>query len=167
MSYLCVTKVVFLCCSHNLIAMKKLNYNYPEHDSDHSSVLREPVAVYAKTIKQVPSTLSMDEFLALDKLLPLSQAEWSDALHISDRTLQRYIKDNKPFDGLHAEHLMQIKLLAQKGAVLFASPAKFKEWLLRSKDVLGNRLDFSALQSFWGVRQLLKELGRIEHGVYI
>lgn len=147
--------------------MKKLNYNYPEQDSNHSSVFREPVATYIKNVKQMPSTLPMDAFLALDNQLPLSQAEWSEVLHISDRTLQRYIKDNKAFEGLYAEHLMQIQLLAQKGASLFASTTKFKEWLLRPKNVLGHRLDFSALQSFWGVKQLLNELGRIEHGVYI
>ncbi|WP_157278305.1 type II RES/Xre toxin-antitoxin system antitoxin [Olivibacter sitiensis] len=148
--------------------MKRLNYNDPSQDAGYSSTMAaEAVAAYVKNSQQEPVLFSMSAFLELDHLLPLSQAEWAEVLHISDRTLQRYIKDEKPFEGLYAEHLMQIQLLAQKSAAIFASPATFKEWLMHPKNILGNELGFSSLKSFWGVKLLLNELGRIEHGVYV
>lgn len=151
-----------------VIGMKKLNYQYPEqHVEGTLSIFEEPIAAYIKSKPKIPSAFSIDAFMAMSELLPLSQAEWSEVLHISDRTLQRYIKDNKPFEGLHAEHLMQIEALSKKGVALFGSPAKFKAWLMHPKEVLGKTLDFSAVQSFWGVKLLLNELGRMAHGVYI
>jgi putative toxin-antitoxin system antitoxin component (TIGR02293 family) len=143
--------------------MKTIKYKIPEDQP--ISIAAEPEALYAVTPKSKRYTIH--SFTELNNILQLSQAEWADILHISDRTLQRYIKESKAFEGLHAEHLYQLENMAALAQEVFSTPEDIKQWLMRSKQVLGKTLDFSALQSFWGVKLLSNELGRILHGVYI
>lgn len=128
-------------------------------------VVSEPEVLYITKPKL--NEYKIGSFSNLNKILPLSQIEWADILHISDRTLQRYIKENKPFEGLYAEHLYQLESMANTALSVFGNPEKIKAWLIEPKQILGKTLDFSALRSFWGVRLLSNELGRMVHGVYI
>ncbi|RZK54432.1 MAG: hypothetical protein EOO87_10445 [Pedobacter sp.] len=143
--------------------MKTINYQYPESSS--MQIASEPEVLYltGKNLNEFKIT----SFEKLNSKLPFSQAEWADILHISDRTLQRYIKDGKPFEGLYAEHLYQLENLAVMASEVFSSPETVKNWLMSSKNVLGATLDFNTLRSFWGVKLIAAELGRIAHGVYI
>jgi uncharacterized protein (DUF2384 family) len=143
--------------------MKSINYSYPEHQ--HMLIAAEPEALYATTPKS--QHYKIGSFTKLNQLLPFSQAEWADILHISDRTLQRYLKEGKPFEGLYAEHLYQLENMALLAQEVLGKPEIVKNWLVRKKEVLGKTLDFSALRSFWGVKLISNELGRIAHGVYI
>ncbi|MNK17171.1 hypothetical protein D3C87_353560 [compost metagenome] len=143
--------------------MKAINYNFPEQQI--FLIAAEPETLYATSQKLKDYTV--DNFSKLNKMLSFSQIEWANILHISDRTLQRYIKERKSFEGLHAEHLYQLENMAKLALEVFSSPEKVKVWLQDSKQVLGKTLDFSTLQSFWGVKLLSNELGRIAHGVYI
>jgi len=143
--------------------MKAIKYKYPE--AQPLSIAAEPEVLYATTPKS--KRYGIGSFSHLNKILPLSQAEWAEILHISDRTLQRYIKENKPFEGLYAEHLYQIENMANIALEVFGTPERAKAWLQQPKEVLGKVLDFSSLQSFWGVKLISNELGRIAHGVYI
>ncbi len=128
-------------------------------------IAAEPEVLYAITVKS--NYFEISRFELLSKKLLFSQLEWADILHISDRTLQRYLKDKKPFEGLYAEHLYQLENMANLGLAVFSTPEGLKQWLLKSKDVLSEQLDFSTLQSFWGVKLISNELGRIAYGVYI
>ncbi|WP_461790891.1 antitoxin Xre-like helix-turn-helix domain-containing protein [Pedobacter sp.] len=143
--------------------MKSIKYGYPENRQ--MLVAAEPEALYATTPKL--QIYQIKSFIHLNDLLPFSQAEWADILHISDRTLQRYLKDEKPFEGLHAEHLHQLENMASLAKQVIGKPDAVKSWLLQKKEVLGIILDFSSLRSFWGVKRISNELGRIAHGVYI
>lgn len=143
--------------------MKSINYSYPEQQ--HMLIAAEPEALYATTPKL--QQYKIGSFAKLNKLLPFSQAEWADILHISDRTLQRYLKESKPFEGLYAEHLYQLENMALLAQEVLGKPEAVKNWLVRKKEVLGKTLDFSSLRSFWGVKLISNELGRIAHGVYI
>ncbi len=128
-------------------------------------IASEPEVLYSVIAKTKHFEIS--RFEQLSKKLLFSQLEWADILHISDRTLQRYLKDRKPFEGLYAEHLYQLENMANLGLAVFSTPEVLKQWLLKSKDVLNEQLDFSTLQSFWGVKLISNELGRIAYGVYI
>ena len=128
-------------------------------------IAAEPEVLYMarKTIDLFP----VDQFQVLSQKLLFTQLEWADILHISDRTLQRYLKESKPFEGLFAEHLYQLENMAELGLQVFLNPKALENWLRTSKNILGKVIDFSALKSFWGVKLVCNELGRIEHGVYI
>lgn len=142
--------------------MKKIKYHQEEAPM---LTAAEPETLYRKTTTGL--LFSIGKFEALNKKLPFSQVEWADILHISDRTLQRYIKENKPFEGLYAEHLLQLENMAALALEIFDQPEKVKQWLVSPKLVLDNILDFSALKSFWGVKLISNELGRMAYGVYI
>ena len=143
--------------------MKELNYNYPTKNT--LSILSEPELLYIT--KSKVTEFSIGSFSTLSSQLIFSQQDWAEILNISDRTLQRYIKDNKPFEGLYAEHLYQLEIMAELGLSVFSTPENLKSWLIKPKQVLGNILDFHSLSSFWGVKLICNELGRMIHGVYI
>lgn len=124
----------------------------------------EPAVVYQSATRA--DTYTTKQFELLNEKLPFTQQEWADILHISDRTLQRYLKDTKPFEGLHAEHLYQIDALAEVGLSVFNDRASFEAWLRAPKSILGKEICFDALRSFGGVQFIAEELGRIAYGVY-
>ncbi|WP_353135057.1 hypothetical protein [Pseudopedobacter sp.] len=144
--------------------MKSLNYKQPENITK-MFVAAEPEVLYAKSVKD--NEFSVSDFEMLQKNIPFSLTEWADILHLSDRTLQRYIKEGKSFEGLYSEHLQQLKNMSELGLLIFKTSSLLKEWLIKPKDVLGNVLDFKSLKSFWGVKLISNELGRIAYGVYI
>lgn len=144
--------------------MKVIQYEMPAKGKA-LAIASEPEVLYLTQEKS--DIFTIESFQALSQKLLFTQLEWADILHISDRTLQRYLKENKPFEGLFAEHLYQLDNMSDLGLTVFPNAKNLEEWLRKPKNVLGKVLDFSTLQSFWGVKLISNELGRIEYGVYI
>ena len=144
--------------------MKSIRYDKPDLPETSPLMAAEPAAIYLSSANV--GTFAVSTFDALNKKLPFTQQEWADILHISDRTLQRYLKDQKPFEGLHAEHLHQIDALANIGLSIFGNSSRFEEWLRTPKAILGNEIGLEALRSFGGVQLIADELGRMAYGVY-
>nr|WP_295929764.1 antitoxin Xre/MbcA/ParS toxin-binding domain-containing protein [uncultured Dyadobacter sp.] len=144
--------------------MKKILYQEPE-DTIPLRIAAEPEVLYiaTKKIDEFP----VSRFRNLSEKLPFTQLEWADILHISDRTLHRYLKDEKHFEGLYAEHLYQLENMADLGLLVFGNSRSLEAWLRTPREVLGEVQDFSTLRSFWGVKLICNELGRMEHGIYI
>lgn len=147
----------------NVCVMKFIDYSYPANL--HMHIASEPEVLYVTESKL--NKFQIKSFEKLNQKLLFSQAEWADILHISDRTLQRYIKDDKPFEGLHAEHLYQLENMANLALEVFSTPEAVRSWLFLPKTILNKNLGFSALKSFWGAKLISNELGRIAYGVYI
>ena len=126
-------------------------------------LLQEPEVSYVANANMLSATA----FVKLSGILGFSQAEQAAILHISDRTLQRNLKDGKPFSGLQAELLHSLKKLTDTGLQLFDNEQSFIKWLRTPKNVLGQNLGFESLQSITGISLLQQELGRIAYGVYI
>ncbi|MGV3760848.1 type II RES/Xre toxin-antitoxin system antitoxin [Parapedobacter sp.] len=144
--------------------MKNIRYDKPDLPTRDPLVAAEPAVLYVSSANI--GSFAVSKFEALSKKLSFTQQEWADVLHISDRTLQRYLKDHKPFEGLHAEHLHQIDALANIGHSVFGNAARFEAWLRAPKTVLGKEVGFEALRSFGGAQLIVDELGRMLHGVY-
>lgn len=144
--------------------MKKIRYDKPDPKSLPPSLIAEPAAIYLLTTDT--QSFPFLKFEALIQKLPFTQQEWGDLLHISERTLQRYIKERKPFEGLHAEHLHQLEALAVIGLSVFGNAAAFEAWLRRKKHILDKEIGFEALRSFGGTQLIADELGRMMYGVY-
>src|SRR5690554_3138435 len=145
-----------------VIKMKPIEYTMPPQKAQ---MLAEPAVMYVANPRV--GVFSHARFQSLSSKLSFTQQEWADILHISDRTLQRYLKEERSFEGLHAEHLHQLDALAGLGIAVFGSPSAFEAWLRRPKSILGQDVGFSALRSFGGTQLLGDELGRMLHGVYI
>jgi putative toxin-antitoxin system antitoxin component (TIGR02293 family) len=133
----------------------------------------EPLAPYGKADDVQSLTLinmvrNGVQFGAFDKMANkcgFSMAEWSEFLHLSERSMQRYRKENKSFDPLQSEKILEIALLFNRGVEVFGNIDKFIEWLGVDNIVLGNIKPKSLLDNSFGINLLREELTRIEHGI--
>jgi putative toxin-antitoxin system antitoxin component (TIGR02293 family) len=93
-----------------------------------------------------------------------SIAEIALVLHVSDRNLRRYLPKEK-LNTEQSERLVEIARLYAKGEYVFGSIEVFNQWMNAQILALGNETPRSFLDTSLGIQLLMKELGRIEHGV--
>lgn len=96
---------------------------------------------------------------------PFSTSEWSNYLHLSERTFQRYKKEQRKFDPLHSEKILEITLVYNKGIEVFGDKDNFDAWLEAKNVALGGIRPKELLDSTFGIGLMRDELTRIEHGV--
>lgn len=96
---------------------------------------------------------------------PLTSNAWSRILNMSERTIQRYKRENKRFDSIHTEKLLMIMLLFKKGAQVFGNTSNFLTWLNSKNIALGGVKPVDLLDNLFGVNLVKDELIKIEHGV--
>lgn len=127
----------------------------------------EPAAAYP-TVRKNP-VVSDYPYKKLKKtidLLPFTQAEWAAMLHISERTLQRYAKNNTSFEGLHTDRILLLQEMIQLGLETFTDAQSFYHWLHTEKMVMGQKLNFESLYTENGIQAITEQIGRIQQGVY-
>ena len=100
----------------------------------------------------------------LMKHIGFSLHQMAELLPISERTLQRY-GSNKLLDQSVTEHLLDVAMVVTRGTEVFGSKSKFLSWLESPVMALENRTPMELLDSRFGVKLVLDELGRIEHGI--
>lgn len=144
---------------------KKLVQDKPE---DFESRVEEPLAVYGR-INALPvrDSFSYKKFEKIAALAPFTQKEWGAILHLSEKTIQRYARDNSFFEGIYADRILHISELIDLGKETFSDTDALYRWLKREKNILGMRLGFDALTSTKGIQLLIEEIGRIQHGIFI
>lgn len=91
--------------------------------------------------------------------------EWSDYLHISERTLQRYKKEKKAFEPIQSERILEIAKLLNRGKEIFGTTEQFEVWLHSNLVSLGGACPKNLLDSSFGIDLVNDELTRIEYGV--
>ena len=150
--------------------MKKTEKNIkkkPLKPGTAKSIVEEPVAEY-RTIRAIPTLKDFDynEFKKIADKSPFSQTEWAAILHLSERTLQRYAKNNGVFAPMNAERVLQIAKVLEQGKITFGSVNNFYEWLKDEPRTLEGRLSFESLNSYDGIERILTQLGRIQYGLF-
>ncbi len=143
--------------------MKNKNYKKTEPEP---RKFEEPEAAYGpvKNIK-ITKDFAYNDFKKVAAKTDFTQKEWSDILHISDRTLQRYSKDNSAFNFSVTDRILQINKIFERGQEVFGSYKKFNLWLRENPYMLEGRLSLHSLASFEGINNVLIQIGRIEHGI--
>ena len=131
------------------------------------SKLEESMPVYrsVKTLPQVKE-FTYSEFKKIADKSPFTQAEWATILHVSERTLQRYAKNNGSFAPINAERALQIDKLLKEGKITFGKIENFYNWIRRNPYMLEGNLSFNSLTSYEGIQKVLTQLGRIQHGIF-
>lgn len=131
-----------------------------------SSKTREPIAGHGPG-KQLITTkeFTYTDFKKIAARTDLTQKEWSDILHISERTLQRYAKENNSFSFSVTDRILQIDKVLKRGFEVFGSYGKFLRWLRDDAAMPEGRLFLHSLAGFEGINNILIQLGRIEHGI--
>lgn len=95
----------------------------------------------------------------------ITAMEMANITHTSDRTLRRYeSKDKLPQE--QSERVIELAKLYGKGTEVFGNLDYFKEWMSSTLIPLGNKKPKEFLDTSLGIDLLMKELGRIEHGVF-
>lgn len=149
--------------------MKKSSENKLYQADTHVTQASEPY-VSMQPIKKLPAAIadfSYNKFKRIADKVPFTQSEWASILHLSERTLQRYAKDNRSFEGIYVDRILQIDKLINLGLETFTDAEALTRWLRRSKNVLGQELSFKSLFHTDGINAVKDEIGRIQHGVYI
>ena len=130
--------------------------------------VEEPEMAYAYySSKQVPAIkeFTFAEFKKIADRIDLTQKEWSEILHISERTLQRYAKDNSTFNFNIIDRIMLISKVIKKGVEVFGNAIDFITWLKNNPTSIEGELGLYSLAGFDGISKVLNQLGRIEHGI--
>ena len=99
-------------------------------------------------------------------LVPFTQIEWASMLHLSERTLQRYAKNNSSFDGIYTDRILLLQEMIELGLETFTDADAFYRWLKKEKQVLGQSLNFESLFSDRGIQEVINQISRIQYGVY-
>ncbi|WP_214071694.1 antitoxin Xre/MbcA/ParS toxin-binding domain-containing protein [Mucilaginibacter sp. dw_454] len=103
--------------------------------------------------------------MALAKRISLTIQEFSNIMHISERTLQRY-DDDAIIKTEYAEKAVELARLYTRGEEVFGSLEKFKTWMKTPLYVFSGEAPVSLLDTSVGFDIVFKELGRIEHGIF-
>ena len=129
--------------------------------------IEEPLPEY-RSVKSLPVVANFPyrKFEKIAVLIPFTQKEWANILHLSERTLQRYSKDNSSFEGIYVDRILQIEQMIELGLETFTDANAFYKWLHKEKNVLGRLLNFESLYSIQGIQDVTDQLGRIQYGVY-
>jgi putative toxin-antitoxin system antitoxin component (TIGR02293 family) len=163
------TDVVYLgvkCRIMKKIVNKKKAVAYKS--ADVASKAEEPIAPYYRSVKVMPALkdFTYNEFKKIADKVPFTQAEWASILHVSERTLQRYAKNNGAFAPINAERAMQIAQVIKEGIITFGNVNLFYSWIKRNPYMLEGNLSFESLTTNEGIQKVLTQLGRIQHGIF-
>lgn len=130
--------------------------------------VKEPAVAYRSTVKVVPSLndFTFNEFKKIAATAPFSQAEWASMLHVSERTLQRYAKNNGSFAAINAERILLIDKVLKEAITTFGNIEKFYQWIKKEPYMLEGNLSFNSLSTYDGIQKVLTQLGRIQQGLF-
>ncbi len=157
MSYICTT---------NVGRMKKKEKNIPYKPATLATTVKEPAPIY-RSVKALPllKDFTYTEFKKIADKAPFTQSEWAALLHISERTLQRYAKNNGVFAPINAERALQIANIIAEGKRTFGKSEMFYQWIKGNPYMLEGSLSFESLTTAHGIQMILIQLARIQHGI--
>jgi putative toxin-antitoxin system antitoxin component (TIGR02293 family) len=131
------------------------------------SKIHEPLLSYVPVqYTSMVKDFNYKDFKKIADKVPFTLQEWSQILHISERTLQRYSKANSSFPFNVVDRILQIDKVIKRGIHVFGSMEKFIGWLRENPYMLEGRLSLQSLATIDGIHKVLTQLGRIEHGIF-
>lgn len=117
-------------------------------------------------IRAIRAGIPFSLFELIRDLLPLSDADWSDVLDISTKSLQRYkATSGFHFRPIHSEKILEMAEAAQAGLEVFGSQQKLNAWLHAPSFALGGMAPLELLKDSYGKELVMAELTRINHGI--
>ncbi|MCF8292459.1 MAG: DUF2384 domain-containing protein [Chitinophagaceae bacterium] len=145
--------------------LSKVNTQTSKSDYANESEVAYVRAAKKSTSKQIISNdFVYSNFKIIADEAPFTVGEWADILHISERTLHRYAKDNSVFNGMQEERILHIKKLITLGNDMFGKEG-FKNWLLFKPFSLNNQKPLDLLTSYQGIQNVIDLLGKMQHGI--
>lgn len=131
-----------------------------KHDVDYRSASND-----IDFIRLIRAGVSKNALNHLLKITGFSSLEIAKMLHLTDRTLRRFEGRDK-FNPDQSERILELAGLYARGREVFDDMDEFKEWMNTSLLPLGDKKPKELLDTSLGIRMIMKELGRIEYGVF-
>ena len=145
--------------------IKKIVQKKSENDS--KNIMSEPFYIYGNLKKENQlKDFTYNNFKKVADKVPFTQAEWANILHVSERTLQRYSKDNHSFAPINAERIVLIEKVLLQAKITFGDTDKFYDWIKRNPYMMEGNLSVQSLSTFEGIQNVLTQLGRIQQGIF-
>jgi len=140
----------------------------PYKQKDVVSKVEEPIAPVYRSVKVIPAVkdFTYAEFKKIADKAPFTQAEWAAILHVSERTLQRYAKNNGVFASINAERAVHIDKVLKEAKLAFGKIENFYKWIKRNPYMLEGNLSLQSLTTYEGIEKVLTQLGRIQQGLF-
>lgn len=103
--------------------------------------------------------------LHLAQSVDMELKELVNFLPVTLRNLQRY-KDEDRLSDIVSDRLIAIAKVFDRGQEVFGSEERFRQWLHLENAALDGIRPVELLKTHAGIDLLLKQLGRIEHGIF-
>ena len=113
----------------------------------------------------VKKGVKYSQFKKLAEEIPFTAGDWSAVLNLTERTMQRYKNEQKTFDPIYSDKILQIAILYSLGNEVFGDKANFDTWLETKNVGLGGVKPKELLDNTFGLGLVKDELNRIENGV--
>jgi putative toxin-antitoxin system antitoxin component (TIGR02293 family) len=120
---------------------------------------------FHQLIKATRNGLPYKSLKTAQGIMPFSNQEWAQMLHISTRSIDRLKNENKKLSTTQSDKLIEVTLLYDYGVDVFGSSEKFSQWLNRTNIALGGVTPKSLLDTNQGINAVKSALSRIEYGV--
>lgn len=119
-----------------------------------------------KMIALVREGLSYDFFFkTILESFSFTLNDWATFLHLSERTLQRYKTEQKDFEPIQSDKILELTMLFRQGISVFGNKEKFEIWMSSTSIALGKVKPKDLLDTSYGIGLLRDEFTRIEHGI--
>jgi len=121
--------------------------------------LRSPYAIVFSARKGVKAKIFYD----FAKTIKMSEKTLANIINLSARTISNYNEQQKALEPVHAEHLLKLIILYEKGEEIFGNIDEFNYWLKKPFwNVEGTPLDWIITPG--GVDLLMEELDKLALG---
>ncbi len=134
------------------------------------NILREAGVAYQSTsemtlVDLARKGISKKSLLKIADVGSISVKQLADLLPVSLRTIQRYDNDDLLSPEI-SSHALSIAEVLAKGLEIFDHKKQLQRWLHTPSVAFRMQTPLSLLDTSFGARMVIDELGRLEHGVY-
>jgi putative toxin-antitoxin system antitoxin component (TIGR02293 family) len=116
-------------------------------------------------IRQLKAGLPVESFDDLRQRLDLSDNSLAQIVQIPKRTLSRRRVNGRLNTG-ESERVLRLTQVYEMAARVFGSCEKARRWLKKPARGLGGRIPLEYADTYIGADEVIKLLGRIDHGVF-
>lgn len=151
----------FLLCQMKPKSIEYFDYLW----EDENPTLKFREGLEAPVINRVREGLDMDEFLALQEMLEVTEERLAGLLGMSRATLHRRKKVRR-LDRTESDRLVRYARLLSHAAAALGGLDGARRWMTTPAIAFGGELPLDYADTEIGAREVDSLLGRIEHGVF-
>ena len=110
--------------------------------------------------------LSIASFKRVANYYQLSDAQMSQKIGTSVRTIMRLQKEQKPLNANWSDRLYRLARIGAQAETVFENAQTATKWLKRPNRALNGKVPIDLLDTDAGTQEVVELLDRIEYGVY-